>query len=189
MSLGRQRGHAQAADKISRAGDAAEPLINRLGARQIVDQHHGAGAVGAGIEAERRPLPVDAYVAGILGIERAVAITQTADKGAAGFFAEDIAVRLPPLIAGFLDQLRQAARDAAEKVVPGVDDLVGGELIAGRRRLRRRRRNRPGRRAAAVPDFAPSTGKLPGMPRASRARPIATQPARTVRQDSSSVPS
>src|SRR6202034_100571 len=107
---------------------------------------HGSGAVGARIEAERRPLPVDANVAGILGIEGDIAVTQPADEGAAGVFAKDIAVRLAPLIAGVLDQLRKAAGDSAEKVVPGVDDLAGGELIGGRRWLRRRRSHRPGGR-------------------------------------------
>src|SRR5262249_51685817 len=111
--VGGECGHAQTANKIGRPGDAAEPLVDRLGTRQVVDQHHGARAGGPGLKPKGGPLPIDAYVAGILGIERAVAIAQAADKGAAGLFTEDIAVRLPPLVAGLFHQRRQAAGDAA----------------------------------------------------------------------------
>jgi hypothetical protein len=34
-------------------------LIDRVGGRKIVDEHHGARAVAAKIETERGPLPVD----------------------------------------------------------------------------------------------------------------------------------
>src|SRR4029077_18915312 len=98
-----KRRHPQAADQISRAGHAAEPLENSLGSRQVVNQHHGARAVGAVIETERWPLPVHARVARILIIKLPVAKTRAADKGAARFFAENIAVRKPPLAHHCLD--------------------------------------------------------------------------------------
>src|ERR1700722_17319274 len=60
--------HSQAAAKISRAVHAAKPLENSLGSRQVVNQHHGARAVGTLIETERWPLPVHAHVAGTPGV-------------------------------------------------------------------------------------------------------------------------
>ena len=109
--------------------------------RQVIDQHHGARAIGSGIETERRALPEHAQIAGILGVERAVAVAQAADEGAAGFLAQNVAVRLPPLAHRFLDDHGEPARDAAEKVMSGIDQFVRRELVA-RRRLRRQRRSR-----------------------------------------------
>src|SRR5580693_5820713 len=63
-----KRRHAEAADQICRAVHAAEPLENSLGYWQVVNQHHGARAVGTVIETKRWPLPVHARVAGILGV-------------------------------------------------------------------------------------------------------------------------
>src|SRR5262249_8773372 len=67
----------QPADEMGRAVDAAEALIDRVGARQVVDQHHGASAFAAGIEAERRALPVHTQIAGVPGIKRAFAVAQS----------------------------------------------------------------------------------------------------------------
>src|ERR1700738_451564 len=74
-----ERRHADAADEVGRSVDTGEALVDRLGGRQAVDQHHGACAFAADIPAERRSLPVDAQVAGILGVERALAVAQPAD--------------------------------------------------------------------------------------------------------------
>jgi len=57
-------------------------LIDRVGGRKIVDEHHGARAVAAKIETERGPLPVDLTVAGIRGVQHALPVTQTGDPGA-----------------------------------------------------------------------------------------------------------
>src|SRR5215475_9787378 len=72
--VGGQRRHAEAADDVGRAVDADEALIDRLRRGQVVDQRHGARAVAAPVEADRRALPEDAQVTGILGVERAFAI-------------------------------------------------------------------------------------------------------------------
>src|SRR5207248_1132367 len=91
-----QRRHADAADQIGRAIDAGETLVDRAGRGQAVNQHHAAGAFAADVPAECRALPVDAQVAGIFGVERALAEPQPADEGAAAFLAEHVAVRLAP---------------------------------------------------------------------------------------------
>src|SRR5271155_1447028 len=72
--VGSQRRHAEAADEIGGSVDAAEALEYRLGPRQIVDQHHGAGAVGAGIETDRRPLPEYPQIPGVFCVKRDVAV-------------------------------------------------------------------------------------------------------------------
>src|SRR5207253_8127939 len=95
--VGRERRHAEAADDIGRAVDADEALIDRLRRGQIVDQRHGARAVAAPVEADRRTLPVDAQVAGVLGVERTLAVTQAGDERAGPFLAEHIAVGQAPL--------------------------------------------------------------------------------------------
>ena len=97
------------------------------------------------VEAERRPLPVDPQVAGVLGVERAFAVAQPADEGAAGFLAEDVAVRQAPLADGLLDHLREPARHAAEKAVAGIEDF------ARRKPAFARRQRVPARRIAGRP--------------------------------------
>src|SRR5713101_2874516 len=109
----RQRRHSEPADEIGRTVDADETLVDRFGGRQAVDQHHGAGALAAEIETDRRTLPEDPQVAGILGIERAFAIAQPRDYGAAGLLAEDVAVGQAPLAPRLLDDLGEPARDRA----------------------------------------------------------------------------
>ncbi len=52
-----ERCHAKAADKIGRAIDATEPAKDRARRGQIIDKHHGAIAIGSGIEAQRWALP------------------------------------------------------------------------------------------------------------------------------------
>src|SRR6516162_9071552 len=87
-----QRRHTQAADEVGGAVDAGETLVDRVGGRQVVDQHHRARAFAAEVEAERRPLPKDPEVAGVLGVEDAFAVTQPGDHGAAGFLPQDVTV-------------------------------------------------------------------------------------------------
>src|ERR1700691_371059 len=101
-----ERCHAESADKISGAFDAAESFENGLGAWQVVDQHHGPGAVGADVEAHCRALPEHADIARVLGVKRSVTIAKAADKGPARFLAEDVSVGLAPLTHGFLDDGR-----------------------------------------------------------------------------------
>src|SRR5262249_22614261 len=145
--VGHQRGHAEAANEIGGAVDAAEPLENRIGTGQVVDQHHGASTIRAGVEADARSLPEYAQVAGILSVKRAVAITQTADKGAARFFAQNIAVWQSPAADRLFHDHSKPAGYAAKEPMAGVDQFVGRELIGwlwrrggdGRRRLGRDR--------------------------------------------------
>src|SRR6266852_6437839 len=105
-----QRGHSEPADEIGRAVDADETLVDRLGGRQAVDQHHGARALAAEIEPDRGTLPEHPQVAGILGVEHAVAVADAGHDRAAGLLAEDVAVRQTPLAARLLDDLGEAAR-------------------------------------------------------------------------------
>ena len=74
----RERRHAETTNEVGRAVDAAEAIEDRLGPRQVVDQHHGARAVGAGVEPDARSLPEHAHVTGISCVQRAVAIAQAA---------------------------------------------------------------------------------------------------------------
>src|SRR5713101_7054423 len=140
--------HPQPAHEIRRAVDAAEALVHRLRRRQIVDQHHGAGPFAADVPTERGTLPIDPQIAGVLGVQRAFAVTQPADESAAGFLAEDVAVVQAPLAHRPLDDLRQAARNPAEELVTRVYQLMGGKPGVGglRRRLSGRRRGTQSRR-------------------------------------------
>src|SRR5882724_6609787 len=138
-AVGSQRGHPEAANDIGRAIDAAKALVDRIGCGEIVDKRHGTRAVAAPVEADRRPLPVDPQIAGILGIERAFAVSQSGDKGARTFLAKDIAVRQAPLADRALDHRGQAARYIAEKPVSGADQFVRSEGVAAGLVLRRRR--------------------------------------------------
>src|SRR5262245_46570693 len=85
-----QRRHADAPDQIRRAVDAGEALIDRPGGGQVVDEHHRARAFAADVPAKRRALPVDFQVAGVLGVERALAITKAADERAAALLPKHI---------------------------------------------------------------------------------------------------
>src|SRR6187551_1459682 len=124
--VGGERGHAEAADEVGGAVDAAEALIDRIGRRQLVNQHHGACAFAAHVEADRRPFPEHAAITGVASIELAIAIAEPDHDGAAALLAEDVAVRLTPLAEGLLDHLREPTRYRAEELVAGSDDLVGG---------------------------------------------------------------
>src|ERR1700733_2093708 len=122
--VGYQRRHAETANKIGRSVDAAEAVEDRLGPRQVIDQHHGARAVGAGIEADAGPLPKHAQIAGVLCIKRAVAVAQAANKGAAGFLTENIAIWFPPLADRLLDHHGKPARYPPEEAMSGFDQFV-----------------------------------------------------------------
>src|SRR5215475_16188559 len=47
-----QRRHSQAADEVGGTVDAGEALINRIGGRQVIDQHHCARAFATEVEAD-----------------------------------------------------------------------------------------------------------------------------------------
>src|SRR5262245_43110080 len=100
---GAERSHAESAHEISRTIDAGEPLIHRFGGGQMVDQDHGARAFAAPVEADRRALPEHAAVAGVAGVERALAITQSGDERAARLLTEDVAVGQAPIAHRLLD--------------------------------------------------------------------------------------
>src|SRR5450631_4075059 len=132
----RQRCHPEAAYKIGRPGDAGKSLVDRLGRREAVDQHHGPRALAAEIPSERRPLPEHLEITGILGIEHAFAIAQAAEKGAPGLLAKHVSIGQAPLRDRLFDQGGEAARDGAEKAMAGIDQFAGGKtrwLLGGRR--------------------------------------------------------
>src|SRR4051794_37670961 len=79
--------HAEAADEVGRAVDAHETLIECVREGHVVDQHHGAGAVAAHVEPERRTLPEYLALARIAGEELALAVAQSAEEGPGGFLA------------------------------------------------------------------------------------------------------
>src|SRR5215471_19336708 len=120
----RQRGHAEPPDEIGRAIDAPEALIDRVGARQIVNEHHGAGAFAASVEANRRALPEHAQIASVAGIERALAIAQPRNERAARFLAENVAVGLSPVADRLLDDLCKPARHFPEESMAGIDEVA-----------------------------------------------------------------
>src|SRR5215467_4499870 len=111
----RKRRHAETANEVGRAGNAAEAIENRSDLRQVVDEHHGPRTVSASIETDAWPLPEHAHITGISCIERAVAIAQATYKGAARLLTQNIAVRLAPLAHRFLDYLGKTARHATEE--------------------------------------------------------------------------
>src|SRR6516225_8612433 len=121
---------------------------SRVGGRKIVNEHHDARAVAAKIETERGPLPVNPTVAGILGVQHPLPVTQTGDPGAAGLLPQDISVGQAPFAARFFYDLSEPVRDRTEKPVPCVNDLVRGVLstlrgwITSKRRTASRRRIR-----------------------------------------------
>ena len=128
--------HAEPAHQV---GGAVHPDIAAVEGeriRQIVDQHHGAGAVAAEIEADRRPLPIDLPLPLGLGMEHAVAVARAGDEGAGTLLADDIAVWQAVALHRPLHQRGQSAGDRAEEAVPGADDLVRriGVVLGVRRR-------------------------------------------------------
>src|SRR5262245_52783044 len=72
--IGGQRRHAEAADEVGRAVDAEKALVDGMGRRQLVDEHHGARAFAAEIPPDRGSLPEHFQIAGVLGVEHALAI-------------------------------------------------------------------------------------------------------------------
>src|SRR5262249_13062310 len=92
-------------------------------------------AFTAHVEAKRWSLPEHPQVAGVLGVERALAVAQPRHEGAAGLLAENVPVRLSPVADRLFDDLREPTRDLAEESVPGTDQ-VAGRVARRRWRLR-----------------------------------------------------
>src|SRR3990172_7713106 len=126
MVAGEER-HADATDKIGRAVKPGISLKNFSRRAEIVNQHHGFGAVAAEIVTERGPLPVDFEVAGVAGIERALAIADAGDERAPCVLAKDIAIGAAGALEGIFDGAGKTDRDPAEESVSGLEDLVPGE--------------------------------------------------------------
>src|SRR5262249_4429693 len=124
----RQRRHAEAADEISRAVDAAEALIDCVGGREVVHQHHRTGALTAEIPSDRRALPEHAHVAGILGVERSLAVAQAGHERAAALLPEDVTIGLTPIAHCSLDHARKPAGNRAEELMASVDQFKRGKL-------------------------------------------------------------
>jgi len=135
-----QHRHPKAGNHIRGARHAIVAPIDRVHVGEIVDQHHDPVAVATNVDADARALPENLALAGILGTERAFAIAQAADDGAGAFLAEDVAVGQAMLRNRSLDDAGQPLRDAAEKLVAGIEDFVGRILA---------RRVRPGDALAA----------------------------------------
>ena len=150
-----QERQADAADQIGRAIDAAEALMDLLGVAQVVDEDHHLGAFGACIPADRRPLPVDAVGAGVLGVEGALAVAQPGHERAAGILAQNVAVRAALLLEGVLNHAGEPLADRAEEAVAGLQDFARGVAAIARVVVVARARRRPiaavgGRRPVAA---------------------------------------
>jgi hypothetical protein len=74
------------------------PLTPARARPSASDFHHGAGAFAAGVETDRRTFPEHAAVAGILGVEGAVAVAQAAASQHVVAAAEHDAGDLAPLV-------------------------------------------------------------------------------------------
>ena len=120
----RKHRHAEAADEVGRAVDPAETPEDGERTRQVIDQHHGAVAVAAEVEADRGALPVDRALAVELRVDHAVAIADAADEGAGTLLADDVAVGQAVAGDDLLDYGGEPARHLAEELMPGADDLI-----------------------------------------------------------------
>src|SRR5262249_10645431 len=158
-------GQAEPADEISGAVDSREALVHRPGAWQVVDQHHGAGALAAGVETDGRTLPIDPQVSGILGIEHPLAVTQSRDKSAARFLPEDVTIGEPPKADRFLDDLGEPPRDRAKELMAGIDEFARSKSAGLRGRRRRLLRRKPGNTGAGKDEHG-SYGPQDGSHRA-----------------------
>src|SRR5262245_66224718 len=69
-------------------------------------------------------------VARILGVERALAIADARDEGAASLLAENVAVGTAGTLEGVFDDLGKFHRHAAEEAVARALDFVSGECAA-----------------------------------------------------------
>src|SRR5690606_30939296 len=96
--VGLGRGDPEAAHQIGGAVDSDETAIERVGEGEVVDQHHRPGAFATHVETDGRALPEDAALAGVAGKQLAFSVAQAAKKGAGGFLAENVAVRLAPTL-------------------------------------------------------------------------------------------
>src|SRR3974390_756606 len=134
---GGEGGHSKAANKICRAVDAAEALINGVGGREIVDEHHCACALAAGVKADRRAFPEHAAVAGILRVKFPVAVAQANHESAAAFLTKHISVRLAPPADGGLYDLGQATGHRAKETMAFTDQFTRREGARLRRWWRR----------------------------------------------------
>src|SRR6516225_4056605 len=111
-----------------------------------------------------RALPVDPTVAGILGVQHPLPVTQTGDPGTAGLLPQDISVGQAPLAARFFDDLSEPVRDPTEKPVPCVNDLVRGVLSTLRGRIASKRRTASRRGTASSRRIRLREGRF-GAPR------------------------
>ncbi len=120
---------ADAAHEIGKARNAREALVDLVWRAQVVDQHHDLGAFRPGIPADRRPLPVDAVLPGILRIKHALAIAQAGDERPAGVLPENVAVGPALVLERVFDDVRQPLADRAEEVVARIEDLAARERL------------------------------------------------------------
>src|SRR5690606_25531975 len=105
------------------ASDAGDAVIEVLHVVEIVDENHVAGALPSEVPSQRGPLPEYLVVAGVLRIERALAIGEAADQGAGALLSQHITVGEAVSGEYVLDHRRQPSRCGAEKAMAGLDDL------------------------------------------------------------------
>src|SRR5437762_3119703 len=79
----------------------------------------------------RRALPVDAVDAGVLGVERALAVAQAGYEGAARILAQDVAVGSALFLERVLHHAGKPLADRAEEAVTGLEDLARGVAAVG----------------------------------------------------------
>src|SRR5690242_12154024 len=135
-----QRRHAEATDEIGGAIDTSKALIDRAGRWQAIDEHHGTSPLATVVETHGWTFPEHAPVARVLGVELAVAVSQTNHKSAAAFLTENITIGLTPAADSRFNDLRQAPRNGSEESVALAHQFAGRERAAllGGRRWRRR---------------------------------------------------
>ena len=113
---------------------------------EVVDQHERAAGIGARVEPNRRPGPIDRPLPFDLVGQRAGAVAQADDERAARLAPGDIAGRLALILQDFLDQLGQALGALAEHAFRRTDQVVA--LVGGLPFRRRGRRS--SRRIAGI---------------------------------------
>jgi hypothetical protein len=127
--VGVERGEPEAADEIGRSVKAAKPAVNRADGREIVDQHHSPVAVAAGVESDRRSLPIDWPASGVAGVHFPFAVPQSSHKRRRRLLAENIRVRQTPPTARLLNHVRKSTGNGTKEPMAVVDDLIDGKSL------------------------------------------------------------
>src|SRR6185436_15419729 len=106
----------EAADEIGMALGVRIAAEQLLAVVEVVDEDEHLVGVGARVEAERRPGPVDGALALDLMVHDARAVADAEDEGAAGFRAGDVSDWLALVAQYVLEDVGEAQGAAAEHV-------------------------------------------------------------------------